>query len=186
MARKKEKPGMMLYWSMFDVLEALLDGQAKTMLHVMRNYSQYGEIPEFENDPGLKTLWFIVKPQIDADTERYENVKQQRTNAINSRWERERSKKEYGSIQPYTDEYGSIRNIPITDTVPNTVSITDPNTFTDSKSFSVNKGNNVLKGEKGAKLDSRPQSYTPFPSASAMAEMAREAEALKRKGAKNG
>ena len=70
----KEKPGVMMYWSMFDVLESLLDGQAKTMLHAIRTYSQYGEVTDFDGDAVLKTLWLLVKPQMDADNERYEKI----------------------------------------------------------------------------------------------------------------
>lgn len=125
----KEKPGVMMYWSTFDVLEALLDGQAKTMLRAIRNYSQYGEAPDFGCDTVLATLWLLIRPLMDADNERYERIRKQRTDAINARWrkEREQHTDEYGSIQEYTDEYEtyeSIRNIPIT--IPNTVPDPEP------------------------------------------------------------
>ena len=74
----KEKPGMMMYWEVFDVLESLLDGQAKIMLHAIRNYSQYGEVPDFGSDAVLSTLWLLVKPKIDADSERYDGMVLQR------------------------------------------------------------------------------------------------------------
>ena len=112
----KEKPGIMMYWEMFDVLESLMDGQTKTMLRAIRSYSQYGEVPDFANDALLATLWMLVKPKIDADSDRYEKIRKQRTDAINARWDRERAKEhsENGSIQPYTNEYEDIRNIPTT------------------------------------------------------------------------
>lgn len=81
MAKEKEKPGIMMYWEMFDVLEILIDGQAKTMLRAIRNYSQYGEAPDFENDKLLETLWMLVKPKIDADSDRYEQIREQRRKA---------------------------------------------------------------------------------------------------------
>ena len=71
----------MMYWEMFDVLESLLDGHAKMMLKAIRNYSQYGEIPDFTGYPMLSTLWMLVKPKVDADAERYERTIEQRRNA---------------------------------------------------------------------------------------------------------
>ena len=77
----KEKPGVMIYWEMFDVLESLLDGQAKVMLHAIRNYSQYGEAPDFTEDALLSTLWMLVKPKIDADSIRYDRIIEQKRKA---------------------------------------------------------------------------------------------------------
>lgn len=77
----KEKPGVMLYWEMFDVLESLLDGQAKIMLQAIRGYSQYGEAPDFNGDTMLSTLWKLVKPKIDADSIRYEKIIEQKRQA---------------------------------------------------------------------------------------------------------
>ena len=74
----KEKPGIMMYWEMFDVLESLMDGQARTMLQAIRNYSQYGEVPDFTKDALLATLWMRVKPKIDADSDRFEKIRKQR------------------------------------------------------------------------------------------------------------
>lgn len=77
----KEKPGVMMYWETFDVLEALLDGQAKTMLRAIRNYSQYGEAPDFGCDTVLATLWMLFQPKLDADNERYEQIREKRIEA---------------------------------------------------------------------------------------------------------
>ncbi|MGI6014262.1 MAG: DUF6291 domain-containing protein [Oscillospiraceae bacterium] len=77
----KEKPGVMMYWETFDVLEALLDGQAKTMLHAIRHYSQYGEVPDFGDDTILATLWMLFQPKLDADNERYERIREARIEA---------------------------------------------------------------------------------------------------------
>lgn len=74
----KAKPGMVMCWEMFDALESLMDGQAKIMLHAIRNYSQYGEVPDFTGDALLATLWMRVRPKIDADSARYEQIRKQR------------------------------------------------------------------------------------------------------------
>ena len=77
----KEKPGVMMYWEMVDVLESLLEGQAKIMLQAIRHYSQYGEAPDFDGDALLTTLWMLVKPKIDADSLRYERIIEQKRQA---------------------------------------------------------------------------------------------------------
>ena len=115
----KEKPGVMVYWETFDVLESLVDGDAKAMMSAIRQYSQYGALPDFADSAILSTLWLLIRPKLDADSERYENIREQRRAAINSRWEKERSKvvtEECESIQPYTEEYERIRNVPTTST----------------------------------------------------------------------
>ena len=86
----KEKPGVMMYWETFDVLEALLDGQAKTMLRAIRNYSQYGEVPDFGEDTILTTLWMLFQPKLDADNERYEQKRTDSQYANYCRWAREK------------------------------------------------------------------------------------------------
>ena len=70
-----------MYWEMFDVLESLLEGQAKIMLQAIRHYSQYGEVPDFAGDALLTTLWMLVKPKIDADSLRYERIIEQKRQA---------------------------------------------------------------------------------------------------------
>ena len=167
----KEKPGVMMYWETFDVLEALLDGQAKTMLRAIRNYSQYGEAPDFGCDTVLATLWMLFQPKLDADNERYEQIRKKRRQAINTRWQREREERtdEYGSIQEYTNEYktyGSIQNIPTTTTASTTTTTTastatpDPDSNSNSDSASTSNPDSFTDPEpvyKG-KMDSYNES----------------------------
>ena len=147
----KEKPGIMMYWEMFDVLESLMDGQVKTMLRAIRSYSQYGEAPDFANDALLATLWMLVKPKIDADSDRYEKIRKQRTDAINARWDRERTKEhsENGSIQPYTNEYEDIQNIPTTSSTAPSSSTAAPATVPPTTETTG------VKGYKGLTLTSQ-------------------------------
>lgn len=130
MAKAKEKPGVMVYWETFDVLESLVDGDAKVMMSAIRQYSQYGVLPDFTGNAILTTLWLLIRPKLDADSERYENIREQRRAAINSRWEKERSKvvtEEYESIQPYTEEYERIRNVPTASTTASPTATADAN-----------------------------------------------------------
>lgn len=153
----KEKPGVMVYWEMFDVLESLMDGQAKIMLQAIRSYSQYGVAPDFTGDALLATLWMLVKPKIDADSDRYEKIRRQRTDAINARWSREREKdnSENGSIQPYTNEYEDIRNIPTTSTTAPSFTTATPTPDTPTETNKGIRGNEEM--EKGLTLASQSE-----------------------------
>lgn len=77
----KEKPGVMVYWETFDVLESLVDGDAKLMISAIRQYSQYGALPDFNSNVILKTLWLLIRPKLDADSERYERIREQKREA---------------------------------------------------------------------------------------------------------
>lgn len=77
----KEKPGVMVYWETFDVLESLVDGDAKLMISAIRQYSQYGALPDFSGNAILSTLWLLIRPKLDADSERYERIREQKREA---------------------------------------------------------------------------------------------------------
>lgn len=166
----------MLYWETFDVLESLVDGEAKRMLAAIRQYSQYGALPDFSDSAILNTLWLLIRPKLDADAERYENIREQRRAAINSRWKKERSKvvsEDNDSIQPYTEEYERIRNIPTTTTSTTTTATTTTSTTANPKTDSDNNGYEERQGSVN-----RP--YTPPPSLDGMDELLEE---IKRRGA---
>lgn len=78
---KKEQPGIMLYWSAFDALEEMVDGEAKQMLRAMRQYAQCGEEPDFTGKPSMKMAWCFMKDHIDRDRERYEDIREKRSSS---------------------------------------------------------------------------------------------------------
>ena len=88
---KKEQPGIMLYWSAFDALEEMVDGEAKQMLRAMRQYAQYGEIPDFSGNPSMKMAWCFMKDHIDRDRDRYEDIREK--NSLKGRKSGESRKK---------------------------------------------------------------------------------------------
>lgn len=79
MARSKGQPGVLIFWELFDVLEALPGDDAKNMLSAIRGYIQRGAIPDFGDRQALTYLWLVVQPKLDADTERYEKTKEARS-----------------------------------------------------------------------------------------------------------
>lgn len=78
---KGEKPGIVIYWDIFDMLERTKGDQTKRLLKAIRNFGQYGEIPNFEDDDGLNFVWPTIEQKIIADGERYEEIKQKRAEA---------------------------------------------------------------------------------------------------------
>jgi hypothetical protein len=79
--KKKEKPGIMLYWDAFNALEDMVDGEAKQMLRAMHLYARYGELPDFGSNPALRMAWVFMKSYIDRDSCRYEEVSEQKSQA---------------------------------------------------------------------------------------------------------
>lgn len=79
MARSKGQPGVLIFWELFDVLEALPGDDAKNMLSAIRGYIQRGAIPDFGDRQALTYLWLMIQPKLDADTERYEKTKEARS-----------------------------------------------------------------------------------------------------------
>lgn len=151
----KDQPGMMMYWEMFDTLDRVKPEKLKPLLRAMRNLSQYGEIPDFSDDEALELVWPLIEQKIVADCARYEKIRKQRTDAVNARWEKERSKvsSEYECIQPNTGVYEDERNIPTSTTTSS------------STATSIYKGDKVEReeGEKGIQGDNKgctPGEYT--------------------------
>ena len=79
MACSKGQPGVLIFWELFDVLEALPGDDAKNMLSAIRGYIQHGAIPDFGDRQALTYLWLMIQPKLDADTERYEKTKEARS-----------------------------------------------------------------------------------------------------------
>ena len=88
--KKKEQPGILLYWEVFDAFEDMLDGEAKQILHAMRMYAQFGEVPSFSDSPALRMAWAFVRPTLDRDAKRYAATSEARSQAGNksaaARW----------------------------------------------------------------------------------------------------
>lgn len=99
----KQKPGTMIYWEMFDVLERLKPEQALLLISAIRQYAQNGQKPAFD-DETLTVVWPLFAQKIATDNERYVERCKKATAAINSRWEKPGN----------TSVYERIPNIPTT------------------------------------------------------------------------
>ena len=101
-----ERPGVMFYWDMFDVLENLLDGEAKTMLIAIRDYSRYSQIPDFGDNRVLATLWMLIRPKIDSDAKKYQDICVKRAEA--GKKSAEQRTKLKGQKEPSVDTCSSL------------------------------------------------------------------------------
>lgn len=127
----KEKPGVMMYWQTFDVIEELEDSPAKELVVAIRNYAQNGRLPKFE-DKALRVVWRMIQPQLDADDERYNRLRQQRIEAGKASAQRRNGQKNNITTaneieRPLTSDNES---------KPNTYTNTETDTETDTKSVS--------------------------------------------------
>ncbi len=72
--------GILLYFDMRDMLEALDDADRGKLLLALLNYGEFGEVPDFSG--GLKIAFASVKPQIDKSIAAYKaKCEQNRENA---------------------------------------------------------------------------------------------------------
>ena len=79
---KKERPGILLYWEDFSAIFKL--GNADMILELLKaihDYARYGLQPSLEHNLALEVLWEIIKPKLDRDAERYEEISAKRANA---------------------------------------------------------------------------------------------------------
>lgn len=71
----------MIYWEAFDALDNLTNENVKRALIAIRQYSQYGVLPDFTDNNVLSMFWIMFRPRLDADTERYEQIREKRREA---------------------------------------------------------------------------------------------------------
>ena len=75
----KEKPGVMLYFDVRPCLNRMTDEEQAQLFRAILDYGQFDIDPGFEDRLGL--VWDFVKPMIDRDTDRYQEIKEKRANA---------------------------------------------------------------------------------------------------------
>ena len=74
------RPGIMVYFNIKEPLSALSDAERGILLTAMLEYGETGALPEFHGM--LALAWSFVRPMIDKDGQRYDDMKLQREYAI--------------------------------------------------------------------------------------------------------
>lgn len=68
----KKRPGVMLYFDMSPSVERMDIHQKAALLDAILRYGEFGEEPDFRNDPRLDVTWTFVRQRIDIDGAAYE------------------------------------------------------------------------------------------------------------------
>lgn len=68
----KRRPGVMLYFDMSPSVERMDIQQKAALLDAILRYGEFGEEPDFRNDPRLDVTWTFVRQRIDIDGAAYE------------------------------------------------------------------------------------------------------------------
>lgn len=71
--RKKQRPGVMIYFEIVPVLSEMTDQQVGQFFRAALLYARDGIKPEFA-DAALHMVWPMVQARLDADGERYTAV----------------------------------------------------------------------------------------------------------------
>ena len=66
-----KRPGVMLYFDMSPSVERMEVHQKAALLDAILRYGEFGEEPDFRNDPRLDVTWSFVKQRIDRDGTAY-------------------------------------------------------------------------------------------------------------------
>lgn len=67
----KNVPGVMLYFDMASSIERMDVNQKAAFLVAVMRYGEFGEEPNFRDDPRLDVTWSFQKNRIDRDQEAY-------------------------------------------------------------------------------------------------------------------
>ena len=81
------QPGIMLYFDIRPCLARLTMDQQGQLFNAILNYGEFGVEPDFEYMLGI--AWDFIKPRLDRDRERYEEICEKRRQAILTRWEQQ-------------------------------------------------------------------------------------------------
>lgn len=88
---QKSRPGVMTYFDMLPVYKKL-DYESIGKLHLAAVlYAANGEEPDFEDDFALELAWAFIKPRIDDDAKRYDEVVDGRKAAAEARWSKSKA-----------------------------------------------------------------------------------------------
>lgn len=80
----REKPGVMIYFDMRELLNRLSDQQVGILFRAILEYGVTQTEPSLPEP--LHLLWPLVQMRLDSDDQRYHRVSQKRRYAIYVRW----------------------------------------------------------------------------------------------------
>ena len=99
---EKDRPGVMLYFDLRPSLKRLSLEDKGLLFECILNYAQYGELPDLDGMPGI--AWDFIRPRIDRDAERYDEMVELKRKAARKRWDKQEE-----DAQTDTDECSSMQ-----------------------------------------------------------------------------
>ena len=81
----KQQPGIMLYFDIRPCLARLTMDQQGQLFNAILNYGELGIEPDFDYMLGI--AWDFIKPRLERDKERYEEIILKRSQAAHARWD---------------------------------------------------------------------------------------------------
>lgn len=121
MKNSKERPGVMLYFHLFDMLKLMDPQQVGEMMLALMAYAKEGVEPDFDEQV-MRVVWISMKNASDVDKVNYEIKRQRAIKGANKRWHEEAM---------LNDACDAINNNN-TNTVTNTEPITETKTKADA------------------------------------------------------
>lgn len=128
---EKERPGVMLYFDLRPCMKRLsLEEKGQLFEHIL-DYAEFGEVPE--PDGILGVAWDFIKPRIDRDAERYEEVVENKRRAARKRWDKQEEDPQANadgcsSMQVHARASGALQVMPTTTSTTNTTTTSTPST----------------------------------------------------------
>ena len=123
MKNSKERPGVMLYFHLFDMLKLMDTQQVGEMMLALMAYARDGVEPQFQEQV-MQIVWVNMKNASDTDLVHYREKQEQARAASAKRWGKD------------ADASERMRTVPInnnnTNTVTETESVTETNTKADA------------------------------------------------------
>lgn len=81
------QPGVMLYFDIRPCLARLTLEEQGRLFNAILNYGEFGAEPDFDYMLGI--AWDFIKPRLNRDRERYEDICEKRRQAVLTRWEKQ-------------------------------------------------------------------------------------------------
>lgn len=106
MAKKQNKPGVMLYFDVRPSLNRMSREQQGELFCAILDYGEHGIEPEF-SDRSLYFVWDFIKPKIEKDDDAYREKKEKAKASANARWNTSKNANAQNEMQP--DANGRVR-----------------------------------------------------------------------------
>lgn len=143
MKQNKERPGVMIYFHIFEMLKLLDTQQVGEVMLALMAYAKDGIEPQFR-DQVMQIVWVNMKNASDVDKERYAERCKNAKAAIEKRWNKQEDTDVYERIPTYTKHTNN-----------------NPNTETDTESETNTKADADAVTQASASANTETEKETP-------------------------